>query len=209
MEIARPGDALGKALDSARSHVRMLRSFARQPFRTGTLVPSSRELAELMVLDVGLESAGTVVELGAGTGVFTRLIAEHVSREAVVLAFEIDAELARGLDGTIPGVRIVNDTAEHLDRHLRDAGRGTVDVVLSGLPWANFSRGLQERLLRVVLAGLRPGGRFATFAYAGAAQFPSGRRFRRLLEASFAKVETTRTVYRNFPPAFVYRCTAG
>jgi phospholipid N-methyltransferase len=209
MEIARPGDALGKALDSARAHGRMLRSFARQPFRTGTLVPSSRELAELMVQDVGLEAARTVVELGAGTGVFTRLIAEHVPPEAIVLAFEIDSELARGLDGTIPGVRIVNDTAEHLDRHLRDAGRSSVDVVLSGLPWANFSRVLQERLLRVVRAGLRPGGRFATFAYAGAAQLPSGRRFRRLLEASFARVETTRTVYRNFPPAFVYRCTAG
>jgi phosphatidylethanolamine/phosphatidyl-N-methylethanolamine N-methyltransferase len=210
MDIVRPApDALDKTLDSVRSHGRMLRSFARQPFRTGTLIPSSRELAELMVQEVGLESAETVVELGAGTGVFTRLIAEHARPDAVMLAFEIDPELARGLDGRVRGVRIVNDTAEHLEHHLQAAGRSAADVVLSGLPWAAFSRGLQERLLRVVVGALRRGGRFATFAYAGAAQLPSGRRFRALLEASFARVETTHTVYRNFPPAFVYRCTAG
>ena len=85
-------------------------------------------------------------------------------------------------------------------------GRASADAILSGLPWANFSRELQERLLGAVVAGLRPGGRFATFAYVPAAHFPPGRRFRALLEASFPRVETTRLVYRNFPPAFVYRC---
>ena len=58
------------------------------------------------------------------------------------------------------------------------------------------------------MLGLRPGGRFATFAYVPAAQLPPGRRFRALLESCFARVETTRVVYWNFPPAFVYRCTA-
>ncbi len=184
----------------------MLHTFVRRPWRTGTVVPSSRGLAELMVEDMGLESADTVVELGAGTGVFTRLIAERVKPGALLLAFEIDAALAGKLDGRVPRVRIVNDSAEHLGNHLRAAGRDAADAILSGLPWANFSRELQERLLRAVVAGLRPGGRFATFAYVPAAHFPAGRRFRSLLEASFARVATTRIVYWNFPPAFVYRC---
>jgi phospholipid N-methyltransferase len=168
------------------------------------VVPSSRELAELMTEDMGLATADTVVELGAGTGPFTRLIAEQVKADALVLAFEIDPVLAEQL--RVPRVRVVNDSAEHLSRYLRAAGRDAADAILSGLPWANFSRDLQQRLLRAVVVGLRPGGRFATFAYVPAAQLPPGRRFRALLESSFARVETTRVVYWNFPPAFVYRC---
>ncbi len=204
--MTRPPDFVDSAVESVREHGRMLHTFVRRPWRTGTVVPSSRGLAELMVEDMGLASADTVVELGAGTGVFTRLIAERVGPDALVLAFEIDAALAAKLDGRVPRVRIVNDSAEHLASHLRAAGRTAADAILSGLPWANFASDLQQRLLRAVIAGLRPGGRFATFAYVPAAHFPTGRRFRSLLEASFARVAITRIVYRNFPPAFVYRC---
>lgn len=186
----------------------MLRTFVRRPWRTGTVVPSSARLAQLMVEDMGLAAAETVVELGAGTGVFTRLIAERVRPGAVVLSFEIDPDLARQLDGRVAGVQVVNDSAENLDRHLRASGRDAADAVLSGLPWANFSGELQQRLLTAVVSGLRPGGRFATFAYIPAAHFPAGRRFRALLEATFPQVETTRIEFRNFPPAFVYRCSA-
>jgi phospholipid N-methyltransferase len=135
----------------------MLSTFIRQPFRTGTVVPSSLGLAELMVEDMGLAAAATVVELGPGTGVFTRVIAERVRPDALVLAFEIDGTLARELQQQMPRVRVVNDSAETLGDQLRACGRESADAILSGLPWANFSRELQERLLGAVVAGLRPG----------------------------------------------------
>jgi phospholipid N-methyltransferase len=207
MSAARAPDAFAKTLSSVRDHGRMLSTFVRNPFRTGTVVPSSRALAELMVEDMGLATAETVVELGPGTGVFTRLIAERVRPDVPVLAFEIDETLARELQSRFPRVRVVNESAENLKHHLRALGREAADAILSGLPWSNFSRELQERLLGAVVAGLRPGARFATFAYIPAAYLPAGRRFRSLLEASFHRVTTTRVVYRNFPPAFVYRCT--
>lgn len=184
----------------------MLQAFVRRPTRTGAVVPSSRGLAELMTEGMGLAEARTVVELGAGTGVFTRLIGERVRKDALVLAFEIDPALAGELHGAIPGVRIINDSAERIAEHLHAAGSPSADTILSGLPWAIFSRDLQECLLRAVLDALRPGGRFATFAYIPAAWFPPGRRFRVMLERGFTRVETTRVVWQNFPPAFVYRC---
>ena len=189
-----------------REERRMLEAFVRKPTRTGAVLPSSRQLAELMTEGMGLETAGTVVELGAGTGAFTRLIGERVRKDALVLAFEIDPALAKELVGAIPGVHIVNDSAERIAEHLHAAGRAAADTILSGLPWAIFSRELQDRLLTAVVAALRPGGHFATFAYVPAAYFPPGRRFRALLQAHFATIETTRMVWRNFPPAFVYRC---
>jgi phospholipid N-methyltransferase len=55
-----------------------------------------------------------------------------------------------------------------------------------------------------VLPHLAPNGRFATFAYYGFHQLPSGQRFRDLLHQKLTGVETSRVVWANLPPAFVY-----
>ena len=44
----------------------------KKPFSVGAVAPSSRRLAALMVSDIGPGSR--VIELGAGTGVFTQAI---------------------------------------------------------------------------------------------------------------------------------------
>ena len=53
---------------------------------------------------------------------------------------------------------------------------------------------------------LRPGGQFVTFAYHAGTLLPAGRRFKKLLPRYFSSVEKSPTVWRNAPPAFVYRC---
>jgi phospholipid N-methyltransferase len=189
-----------------RDHLVFLGRFLRKPWRVGSIAPSSRALAALMTDDMGLETARTVVELGPGTGVFTRAICERVASDTLVMAVEIDPHLVALLRPRFPRVRIVNDSAEHLDRLLAEAGRIEADAILSGLPWASFPGGLQRALLAAVVGVLRPGGLFATFAYPHASWLPPGRGFRRLLKGSFATVETTRVVWPNLPPAFVYRC---
>ena len=60
--------------------------------------------------------------------------------------------------------------------------------------------------MKAVLARLSPGGHFATFAYLQGLLLPAGMRFAGLLEDSFGSVQRSRTVWRNLPPAFVYRC---
>ena len=174
--------------------------------RVGAVAPSSRRLAERMVSDMGLETASTVVELGPGTGAFTELIAERTPTDATVLAVELDPEFAQRLQGRFEGVEVVNDSAEHLPDLLNARGCREADAVLCGLPWASFPDELQQRLMGGVLGTLREGGRFATFAYIHSAWFPSARRYRRFLEEHFSRVETTRVVWANVPPAFVYRC---
>jgi phosphatidylethanolamine/phosphatidyl-N-methylethanolamine N-methyltransferase len=189
-----------------RDHLAFLAGFLRAPWRVGAIAPSSRALAAVMTEDMGLEEARTVVELGPGTGVFTRAICERVAAGTLVMAVEIDPRMAALLRPRFPRVSIVNDSAEHLDRLLADAGRKGADAILSGLPWASFPAELQSRLLAAVVGTLRPGGRFATFAYRHASWLAPGRRFRALLTASFAAVDTTPVVWANLPPAFVYRC---
>ena len=189
-----------------RDRVRFFSAFVRRPFDTGSITPSSAHLAEAMVEDMGLPDADTVVELGPGTGVFTRVIEKQLRPEARFLSFEINPDMAAELKRRFPRVHIVNDSVENIRQHLMSAGRHDVDSAISGLPWAAFSPDRQETLLDATVQALKPGGRFATFAYSHAAWLPPGRRFRELLESRFKHVETSKVVWRNTPPAFVYRC---
>jgi phospholipid N-methyltransferase len=190
-----------------REHARLFRAFLANPFHTGAVMPSSAGLTRLMLDGAGLEDAHAVAELGPGTGVFTRAIERRARADALVLVFEINPDLASPLVKEFPRFRIVNDSAENIAKHLRRHDRAAVDCVVSSLPWAGFPFDLQRRLLGAVAASLRPGGRFATFAYVPACWLPAGRRFRALLDRTFDRVEVTPIVWANVPPALVYRCT--
>jgi phospholipid N-methyltransferase len=190
-----------------RDGARLLRAFLASPVRTGAIAPSSRFLAARMVEDMRLSEAGVVVELGPGTGAFTRAILPELNADALFLAIELNRSLAAHLQATQPPrVRVINDSCERLEQHLRAHERRTADAIISGLPWQAFSVELQERLLSAVHRSLRAGGRFATFAYLHGIPFPGGIRLRRMLRERFTKVSVSPVVWRNLPPAFVYRC---
>ncbi len=188
--------------------VRFLCEFARHPRSTGAIGPSSPELAEAMVRDMGIERSDLVVELGAGTGAFTADIVARLSARSSLLALELNPRLAASLQDAFPStrVRIVCDSAERLCRHLGKGRVGRVDAIVSGLPWVFFSAEQQRAILQQIRRALRRGGRFATFAYAHAAWLPSGVKFRRELRAVFPECRILPIVWRNLPPAFIYRC---
>lgn len=184
-----------------------LAQFVRHPIRTGAVAPSSRFLAARMIDDMRLGEARTVVELGPGTGSFTRAIESALGGEALFLAVELNPTLAQSLSRRFSRTVVIHDSAERLVELLAGLDRTHADAILCGLPWASFHPALQERLMAAISASLVPGGRFATFQYIHASWFPTARRFRKLLERHFSDVRTTRVVWRNIPPAFVFRCT--
>lgn len=52
----------------------LFRRFLRHPTQVGAVCASSDALARMITEEVGIETAPVVVELGPGTGVFTREI---------------------------------------------------------------------------------------------------------------------------------------
>lgn len=186
--------------------VRFFAAFIRNPFRTASITPSSSHLARAMVADMSLETARVVVELGPGTGVFTHAIDRELRSTARLVCIEVNPDLASAVAARFPRAHVVNDSAENLVRTLRHLDVHQVDCVISGLPWVLFSGAEQRRLLDPLVSALRPGGSFATFSYSHAAWLPAGRRFRRMLESAFREVQVAAHVWRNLPPAFVYRC---
>jgi phospholipid N-methyltransferase len=193
----------------AREYVDFARAFFRNPGRVGALCPSSPRLAEAMLAGSDLGAAATVVELGPGTGAFTRAILARKGRHTNYLGIELDPGAVRALRSRFPGLDIHEDSASRLGECLRQRGWPHADYIISGLPFANMPSAVQRQILEAVVAALAPRGRFTTFAYFGPHLTVRGRSFRRLLTELFATVELSRPVLRNVPPAFVYRCSPG
>ena len=182
-------------------------NFVRHPKSTGAVFPSSRRLAEKMIDGAGLETAASVVELGPGTGAFTGAIAERLEDPGIYLGIELREKFAAIVKDKFPQLLVVNDSAEKIVENLRKVDREKAEAIISGLPWAAFDADLQKRIMKSVTAALPPGGKFSTFTYLHARRLPAGKRFRALLDDNFSDVQTSKTVWRNLPPAFVYHCT--
>jgi phosphatidylethanolamine/phosphatidyl-N-methylethanolamine N-methyltransferase len=186
--------------------LRFFSEFLRDPAKIGAVAPSSPALAREMVSEIDLPKASVVVEYGPGTGSFTREIAGRLGPEAFFVAIESNPRMASAFRTRFPKVSLVEESAVNAPAILERLGAEKADCVVSGLPWAAFSDSAQDRLLDSTLSALRDGGRFTTFAYLQGLTLPAGRRFRRKLAQRFSEVGRSRVVWRNLPPAFVYRC---
>jgi phospholipid N-methyltransferase len=191
---------------TAVERVRFFQMFLVEPRTVGAIAPSSPALAAQIVRAAGVSRADRIVELGGGTGSFTRSIVQEAAETAAILSIEVNPTFAEILAARFRRVQVIADSAENLRVHMDGAGMPAADSIVSGLPWAVFSSDLQLRLLAAIRDALRSGGTFATFAYLHAAWLPGARRFREHLASHFDTVEESRVIWRNLPPAFVYRC---
>ena len=185
------------------------RQFLTHPVSTGAVSPSSIYLAREMVSWFDWDSAKLIVEFGPGTGAFTGEALRCQQSQTRFFSIEQNEDFARLLQQKYPNATTYCDSVANVGALCVREGfeaENSIDGVICGLPWAAFSEQLQDDLLNATVAALRRGGRFATFAYLQGTLLPAGIRFHRKLHATFAKVEKSPIVWRNLPPAFIYRC---
>jgi phosphatidylethanolamine/phosphatidyl-N-methylethanolamine N-methyltransferase len=163
----------------------------------GAIVPSSPRLARAMVREIPpLHADELLVELGPGTGVFTRELVARFPRNRVV-AVEFNPELAERLQRQMPMVAVVTGCASRIGDHLDglDLPRNRVAAVVSGLPLLSLPRELGDSIFSSLAEVLVPGRRYIQFTY-------SKRAWRRHHPPGF-RLDTTRRVWLNVPPAEV------
>ncbi|MBN1436659.1 MAG: hypothetical protein JW936_06270 [Sedimentisphaerales bacterium] len=180
--------------------------FVRNPSTVGAVAPSSRGLACRMLEGVDFDQVSTIVELGPGTGVFSREVLRRKRADTTFFALELNETMCDHLAADLPELTVYNDSASAIGKYLAQHGKDHADVIISGLPWAAFKSELQSELLDATVTALAEGGLFATFAYLQGLVLPAGLRFAKRLDSSFAQVERSKVVWRNLPPALVYRC---
>lgn len=183
-----------------------LLEFVRDPLTVGAVAASGPALARAATAAVPRTGSPVVVELGPGTGAFTRAIQRRLTGRGWHIAVEVNPRFARRLAALHPAVDVVNADATDLAAVLAQRGLNQADAVVSGLPWAAFTEHQQRDLLSTVVAALPPHGVFTTFAYVHARWFPPARRLLRSLRSRFDEVVISRTEWVNLPPALVYYC---
>ena len=184
--------------------IQFLKQFVLHTAKTGAVVPSSEGLADLITETAGLHSASAVIEFGAGTGIFTEKILQKISDETRFFALEINPDFVKATRKRCPEAVVYQNSAANAKKYLDGLGINECDCIICGLPWAAFSEELQNELLDTIIDVLKPGGKFLTFAYLQGLLLPAGMRFKKKLSTRFNSVTKTRTIWLNFPPAFVY-----
>ncbi|WP_431727260.1 class I SAM-dependent methyltransferase [Verrucosispora sp. TAA-831] len=180
--------------------------FVRNPMTVGAVLPSGSALGKAATAAVPLTGCPTVLELGPGTGAFTRTIQQRLAGSGRHIAVEVNPRFARQLAALYPAVDVAIADAISLREVLTQRSVDQVDVVVSGLPWAAFDEKSQHDVLSEVLAVMHPGAVFTTFAYVHARWAPPALRMLRSLRSRFEEVVVGRTVWANVPPAMVYYC---
>lgn len=186
--------------------ITFLKEFLKHPTKVGAVAPSSPGLVAAMMDWFDWQAIRNVVEFGPGTGVFTEGILEHLHADAKFFAIERSHEMAEAARARCPSAKIIEGSATDLDAICDAEGMDKIDAVVCGLPWASFPDSLQADIMDVMLNRMSQSGQFATFAYWQGVVLPAGRRFSKRLKSSFHDVSRSHTVWRNLPPAFVYRC---
>jgi phospholipid N-methyltransferase len=186
--------------------VKFFWEFIKHPAAVGAVAPSSNCLAHEMVRCLDLAGARAVVEYGPGTGTFTDCLLPKLSEGTSFFAIEQSSAMAQIFRRRFPGVNLYVDTVANVAELCERENVREVDCILSGLPWASFSDEQQCDILEAMMTVLKPGGQFATFAYLQGLLLPAGQRFKKKLREYFAEVSKSKTVWLNFPPAFVYQC---
>lgn len=182
-----------------------VREFLRDPLTTASVVPSSTALAAAMI------PAGrnwpVVLELGPGTGAFSRALQAQPHPPTRHLGIELNPTMSTLLAADFPQLEVVTAGAAELTAVLAAAGLvGGVDLIVSGLPWQAYAGPDGAALIPAIAAALRPDGAFTQFTYSWTRWTPPGRRQHRSLRASFQEVEVNGPIWANLPPATVYTC---
>ncbi|MGF1593081.1 MAG: class I SAM-dependent methyltransferase [Kiloniellaceae bacterium] len=179
---------------------RFLRSWIGSPLRVGAIAPSGASLARLITSEIS-EMSGPILELGAGTGVFTRALIDRGVDESDLTLVEYGSDFARLLDLRFPKARVLWMDAFQLTRY-KLFGLEGAGAVISDLPLLSMPPRKVIAILSGAFMHLRIGGALYQFTYGPRCPIP-----RTILDRLGLKAVRIGGTMRNLPPAAVYRIT--
>ena len=174
-----------------------LQEWFRSPARIGAIAPSGSRLASAMTEGVS-HATGRIVELGPGTGVFTKLLLERGTNPQDIAVVELSSRFAGALRDRFPSIHVIEGDAAQIER-LSPFSNGTVRSVLCGLPLLSMP---EETVASIVTGSFRllgKDGSFRLFTYG--ARCPVAKHLLEREDLTAARISRT---LLNVPPATVY-----
>lgn len=177
------------------------RQWLKNPLAIAALSPSGRQLARQMIAELP-HGTQRVVELGGGTGVFTRALIGHGILPNDLLVLELNEALYQHLRTRFPDSHVVCGDARELKSIATEdgfLGGGEADAVISGLGLLSMTKRTQTEILQAAFSILKPDGRFVQFTYG-----PKSPVSRELISELGLSVRRGGFAWWNVPPATVY-----
>jgi len=195
----RPGTGPTRRQDAADDFA-FFRAWLKAPLRVAAVVPSGRALAAAITAEIGPET-GPVIELGPGTGAFTRALLGRGVPESRLALVEAGPDFAALLRQRYPAAQVLCMDAARLGTADPFDGE-KVGAVVSGLPVLSMPPKTVIGILDGAFRHLRPDGAFYQFTYGPRCPIP-----RAILDRLGLKAVKTGRAVANVPPASVYRIT--
>lgn len=170
----------------------------RSPLRVAAVAPSSRALARLITGEISRDT-GPIIELGPGTGAFTRALLARGVRPQDLALIEAGSEFAVALQARYPAARTLWMDAARL-RTVELFDGQPAGAVVSGLPLLSIAPRKVMAILIGAFAKMRPDGAFYQFTYGPRCPVPP-----RMLDHLGLQAERIGGTLANLPPASVYR----
>ncbi|WP_459615039.1 class I SAM-dependent methyltransferase [Bordetella sp. 2513F-2] len=181
-------------------HLNFYRAWRANPRSIGAVLPSSPALAAAITREID-PARGPVLELGSGTGAFTRALRARGVAEHDLALIEMDPAFARRLEERYPMAQVCQvDAAKLAEATLLDGRQAAAAVC--GLPLLNMPLRQQVYILRGTFSHLQPDGACYLFTYGWRCPIPP-----RVLARLGLRARRIDRVYLNVPPAQVWKLT--
>ena len=153
-----------------------------------------------MLKGIDFKKNQNIIELGPGTGIFTKEIIKKMSPKSNLISIELNKSFYKQLSHKFKGnsqFTPVLGSADNISNIIKEQNINSVDVIISSLPLAVIPLRIKAGIFREVKKVLKEDGSFIQFQYSLNAK--------EILNKRFSSVNITFTPV-NIPPAFVYHC---
>ena len=176
-----------------------LKTWLQRPMKTGAVAPSSNALARIITSDI-VPNGGPVVELGPGTGAFTRSILAKGLPEDQLTLVENSPEFTALLRQRFPHAQMLEMDVTRMRMWDDPWNNMQAQAVISGLPLLTMGLRAQWNVVGACMQSLRAGAAMYQFTYMTRCPIAP-----EILARQNLRAERIGSAVFNLPPASVYR----
>lgn len=169
---------------------------ALRDYKVGAFTPSSNFVVKQILKKLPHHSRACIIEYGAGDGVITKALLEHMPRDGKLIAIEMNPHFIALLKKIHdPRLQVVQGDVLKICKNLSDLKLPRIDAVISGIPFSFFSSNERHVIAKQTFQKLSEHGRFIIYQVSPL-MFP-------YLKKYFNKKINLSFEVRNFPPYFI------
>lgn len=158
------------------------------------IIPSSKFLVKKIISKIDFENKIEILQLGFGTGIFTKYLLKQINNDSKIIVFEINKNCKKYLKKiNDKKLTYIEDSAENIYKYFDNK---KFDYIISTLPFATLNKNVCLKIEKQIKSHLKYQGKFLQYQYSLYSKKNIYNLFNIKPKIDFEIL--------NFPPAFIY-----